>query len=109
MSHFQILLFSDFFNDKMNCIRPSTSKTGECDDYVPSVCWIQGLYVYKDVYGDINDYHAYGMPRDPTKDGLTPTGHHLCEVSYYMTAVIFIFSPRPSKLLISITKRYPDF
>ena len=74
------ILLLDFFNDTMSCIRPSTSKTGECENYISSVCWIQGLYIYHDAHGDIDNYHAYGMPRDPKKDGMTPTHHHLCEV-----------------------------
>ena len=35
-----------------------------------SLCWIQGFYIYKDVQGHVDEFHAYGMPRDPDKGWL---------------------------------------
>ena len=40
---------------------------------------IAGFYIYTDINGHIDEFHAYGMPRDPDKDGLTKTDHSLCE------------------------------
>ena len=58
----------EFFNDTMSCIRSGNAKAEGA--YVNSLCWIQGFYVYKDLFGAVQDFHAYGMPRDTSKDGL---------------------------------------
>ena len=51
----------DFFNDTMACIRSANAKAE--GGYINSLCWIKGLYVYRDVFGAVKDFHAYGMPR----------------------------------------------
>ena len=66
----------DFFNDTMSCIRSGNAKAD--DGYVNSLCWIKGFYIYKDLFGEVQDYHTYGMPRDSSKDGVTRNGKSIC-------------------------------
>jgi len=61
-----------YFKDSMNCI---VHEEKIDTDFVASACWIQGLYVYKEIYESNHpeSYH-FGMPRRISHDGITPSG-----------------------------------
>lgn len=87
-----------YFKDSMNCI---VHEEKIDTDFVASACWIQGLYIYKEMYEQDHpgSYH-FGMPRRISDDGMTPSGklcptltedgHHLTDECVPMTRMFFL-------------------
>lgn len=48
--------------------------------FVSATCWIQGVYVYKSLYGRVDDVGYFGIPADIDLDGYLPNTpeHELC-------------------------------
>ena len=47
--------------------------------FVTTACWVQGLYVYKEMFHRTSDSAYYGIPKDVDSDGVSETGA-LCSV-----------------------------
>lgn len=62
----------DFFNDSMSCILPEDTKMDA--SFAHSVCWIQGFYVYDELFHRLKESSSYGMPKDIEIDGITSQG-----------------------------------
>jgi len=60
-----------WLKDKVTCIVPKDHDTTK--DFVSKACWINGMYVYRDLPTDATSYY-YGIPADITKDGLNSMG-----------------------------------
>lgn len=62
--------------DKFKCIVPKSH--GVTEGFVSKACWINGLYVYKDLSPELRSYY-FGIPPDISKDGMNQYGA-LCEM-----------------------------
>jgi len=60
-----------WLKDKVTCIVPKDHDTTK--DFVSKACWINGLYVYRDLPAAASSYY-YGIPADITNDGLNSLG-----------------------------------
>jgi len=60
-----------WLKDKVTCIVPKNHDTTK--DFVSKACWINGMYVYKDLPADQTSYY-YGIPSDITNDGINDVG-----------------------------------
>ncbi|XP_066925423.1 uncharacterized protein [Clytia hemisphaerica] len=67
-----LLVGLSWYTDKINCIIPSA--LGVDGNFVAQACWINGLYVYKDIRYHVNDIGYYGLPRDINNDGMFENG-----------------------------------
>jgi len=70
-----LLLSLNWYTDKVNCIIPDSLKID--GGFVSSSCWINGLYVYKDIRYHVNEVGYYGVPRDIMMNGRDTDGQ-LC-------------------------------
>jgi len=63
-----------WFHDSVTCIVPGSA--GISSDYVHQACWIQGLYIYKELQHNSEDTPIayYGIPKSLTTDGLYGNG-----------------------------------
>jgi len=60
-----------WYNDKINCLIPDTvSHSDDFAKYVSSTCWINGVYIYKQMEDRMNRMAFYGVPKDINYDGL---------------------------------------
>jgi len=57
--------------DKVTCIVPKNHDTTK--DFVSKACWINGMYVYRDLPAAQTSYY-YGIPSDITNDGINSVG-----------------------------------
>lgn len=60
-----------WLKDKVTCIVPKNHDTTK--DFVSKACWINGLYVYRDLPASASSFY-YGIPSDITKDGINTYG-----------------------------------
>lgn len=67
-----LLVGLNWYSDKIICIIPGS--IGLDKDFVSSACWINGLYVYREIRYHANDVGYYGIPRDINMDGMYPNG-----------------------------------
>jgi len=58
----------NWYSDKVNCIIPGSA--GVSGGFVSSACWINGLYIYKDIKFHKNELGYYGIPKKIDHDGL---------------------------------------
>jgi len=57
-----------WFNDSINCIVPESH--GLSGGFVSSACWIQGVYVYKELRQEQSSVAYFGIPKDMDNDGI---------------------------------------
>jgi len=69
-----MVLGLNWFHDSITCIVPGSS--GISAGYVQQACWIQGLYIYKELEHntDVRPISYYGIPKSLTTDGLYENG-----------------------------------
>lgn len=67
-----LLVGLSWYTDKINCIIPGA--LGVDGGFVSQACWINGLYVFKDIRYHENDIGYYGIPRDINMDGMFEDG-----------------------------------
>ena len=65
-----LIMGADWFKDSINCIVPESANIDS--DFVSAACWIQGVYIYREMSGRISESAYYGMPKEMNRDGLTP-------------------------------------
>jgi len=68
----------NYFNDQVSCI--VTNAAGMGGGFVGSVCWIQGLYIYKELRDRLSDCAYFGLPRNMDYDGINSLGN-LCSTT----------------------------
>jgi hypothetical protein len=66
-----LLVGLNWYSDQMTCIIPGSA--GISGGFVSTACWINGLYIYKDITTH-DDIGYYGIPRDINNDGTTNDG-----------------------------------
>ena len=47
---------------------------GDGKDFVSNACWIQGLYVYKELQTRVDKTAYFGIPKDVENNGMLPSG-----------------------------------
>lgn len=67
-----LLVGLSWYTDKINCIIPAA--LGIDGGFVAQACWINGLYVFKDIRYHEDDIGYYGLPRDINMDGMFEDG-----------------------------------
>nr|CRX73271.1 Innexin 3 [Hydra vulgaris] len=60
----------NWYADKVHCIVSGEQDPGGFKPFASSTCWIQGLYVYKEMRSRIDESSYYGIPKDMDYDGL---------------------------------------
>ena len=69
----------EFFNDRMSCILPRDSAIDP--GFAHSVCWIQGFYIYTELFHRLKESGSYGMPKDIEIDGIKENGYFCRRIS----------------------------
>lgn len=62
-----VVMGLSWYQDSINCIVPESH--GIDGGFVSSTCWIQGVYVYKELKGRIDEVGYFGIPKDMDQDG----------------------------------------
>lgn len=74
-----VILGLNWFKDTITCIIPDTS--GMDGGFVKQACWIQGIYIYRDVWNvDGSNLRYYGIPKKLKYDGKR-ANDELCSVA----------------------------
>lgn len=63
-----IIMGISWYSDSINCIVPDSHKIDE--KFVSSACWIQGVYVFKELQDKQEMVAYYGLPKRMSDDGL---------------------------------------
>ena len=71
-----LIMGMSWFKDSINCIVPESANIDA--EFVSAACWIQGVYIYRDMSGRIPESAYYGMPKEMNMDGLTKADY-LCQ------------------------------
>lgn len=67
-----LLVGLNWYTDSITCIIPDA--LGVDGKFVGQACWINGLYIYKDIRYHNNEVGYYGIPRDINNDGMYENG-----------------------------------
>jgi len=70
-----LIMGISWFQDSINCMVPDTH--GISGGFVSATCWIQGVYVYKELSHRVDKVAYFGIPKDMNNDGMMPDGY-LC-------------------------------
>jgi len=62
-----LLTSISWMKDQLNCLVPKSH--GIDKGYVSKACWINGVYIFRDIHGGNQSYY-YGIPDDFTHDGI---------------------------------------
>lgn len=62
-----IVMGLSWYGDSINCIIPGDHEID--GGFVAQTCWIQGVYVYKELKDRIDEVAYFGIPKDITYDG----------------------------------------
>ena len=73
-----VIMGISWFNDSIKCLVPGVNSVD--GGFVSQACWIQGVYVYKELMNRPNDVAYFGIPKDMDLDGKLESGE-LCSVS----------------------------
>lgn len=65
-----------WYKDSIRCVTP-----GVDGDFVSDACWIQGVYVFKELMDRIDEVAFYGMPKDINYDGMLVESGYLCKTT----------------------------
>ena len=63
-----VIMGVDYFSDRVSCIVPTAS--GLSKDYVHSVCWISGFFIYTEMEHRQHESSYYGIPSMIENDGI---------------------------------------
>lgn len=69
-----VIMGFDYFSDRVSCMMPKESNLSK--DFVHSVCWISGFYIFKEMREEIRLVKSsyYGIPNRVEHDGLDKKG-----------------------------------
>jgi hypothetical protein len=75
-----IIMGISWYTDSINCIVPGAH--GISGDFVSATCWIQGVYVYKELKSRVDEVAYFGIPKDVDMDGFLEglPNENLCPV-----------------------------
>lgn len=62
-----VVMGISWFRDSINCIVPASHGIG--GGFISATCWIQGVYVYKELSHRVDNTAYFGIPKDITNDG----------------------------------------
>lgn len=71
-----LLTCLDWFHDTFNCLPPISTSSEEMSqvelpkEYLASVCWINGIYMYPELHVHMDKSSFYGIPSSLDYDGL---------------------------------------
>lgn len=107
-----LLVGLSWYGDKMTCIIPGSA--GISGGFVSIACWINGLYVYKDVQYHDGNVGYYGIPRDINNDGMmngevcstTDTSHRKVENCIAMEKTFYLQYQYMTFLLLGLVLLY---
>lgn len=72
MSAGSLIVGLNWYTDKITCIQPGA--LGLSEVFVGQACWMNGLYIYRDLRYRNDQVAYYGMPRDIRMDGMYDDG-----------------------------------
>jgi len=82
-----IIIGVNQYQDTVQCIVPESLDICSGDDdpdsscqFLHAACWIQGMYVYKQLLDRVNDVAYFGMPKNIDQDGYINGTDDLCEM-----------------------------
>ena len=78
VEHFQWLFLNLFCG--ICCHTLESLGIGKNDTFVLWACWIQGIYVYKELISRADDQAYFGIPKNIDLDGMKPDGD-LCQTT----------------------------
>jgi len=65
-----------WYSDSISCIIPGAH--GIDGGFVSSTCWIQGVYIYKELRARVDEVAYFGIPKDVDLDGILEGSNELC-------------------------------
>ena len=79
-----IIMSISWYKDSIKCIVPGVNSID--GGFVSETCWIQGLYVYRELTDRMNEVAYFGIPRDMDNDGMLKSGE-LCSTTGKLGAI----------------------
>lgn len=75
-----VVMGISWYSDSITCIIPDAHGIG--GGFVSSTCWIQGVYVYKELKDRIDEVGYFGIPKNADQDGFLEgvPGQELCQL-----------------------------
>ncbi|XP_057310171.1 innexin inx3-like isoform X1 [Hydractinia symbiolongicarpus] len=74
-----IVLGINWYKDKFNCVVPdSQTNSKDFTKFVSHTCWVQGMYVYREMMNKFDSVSYYGVPKKLQDNGLR-LGEYLCD------------------------------
>jgi len=73
-----LIMGISWFTDSINCIVPDNHKID--GGFVSATCWIQGFYIFTDLWNRTDETSYYGVTKDINMDGRLATGE-LCPMN----------------------------
>jgi len=67
-----LIMGLSWYQDSINCLVPEAH--GIDGGFVSATCWIQGVYVYKELSHRIDSVAYFGIPKDMGNNGMLPDG-----------------------------------
>ena len=67
-----LLVGLNWYSDKITCVQPGA--LGVSEVFVGQACWINGLYIFRELRYRNDEVAYYGMPRDIRMDGVYRDG-----------------------------------
>jgi len=92
-----LIMGVSWFKDSINCIVPDSH--GISGSFVSATCWIQGLYVYKELQNKFDVVAYYGMPINMDHDGMFRGTEDLCVTEPQL-------GTEPSESCVPMTKTF---
>lgn len=79
-----LIMGISWFQDSIHCIVPDSHKIS--GGFVSATCWIQGVYVYKELQDKVDKVAYYGIPKNMDNDGMLSGTEDLCTTSPKLSA-----------------------
>lgn len=73
-----IIMGFSWYTDSISCIVPETHNID--GGFVSAACWIQGVYVYKELQTMVNRVAYFGMPKNMDHEGMIEGTSELCNL-----------------------------
>ena len=73
-----VIMGISWFNDSVKCLVPGVNAVD--GGFVSQACWIQGVYVYKELMYRSSEVGYFGIPKDMDNDGMLASGE-LCSTT----------------------------
>ena len=70
-----VIMGFDYYSDRVSCMTPTNSYLSK--EFIHSVCWISGFYIYEEMRYNLDESSHYGIPQNINRDGIDQSGQ-LC-------------------------------